>query len=181
MSTTCMFVPSPLGDILLRAEDDALTGLFFVGQKYFPAMDAASVAPRCASPDEFPRTLPRVLRDAQVQLVEYFAGERHAFTLPLRPRGTAFQRSVWDQLVRIPYGEIESYGRIARRLGLAAGSARAVGAANGRNPVSIVVPCHRVISSAGDLTGYAGGLHRKQALLSLERPASVQQQQIALL
>ncbi|MGH8779501.1 methylated-DNA--[protein]-cysteine S-methyltransferase [Paraburkholderia sp.] len=181
MTTICMFVPSPLGDILLRAEDDALTGLFFVGQKYFPSMDSASVTLRCASPQDVPRTLPRVLHDAQVQLAEYFAGERQDFALPLRPRGTAFQRSVWDQLVRIPYGEIESYGRIARRLGLAAGSARAVGAANGRNPVSIVVPCHRVVSSAGDLTGYAGGLHRKQALLSLERPAVVQQQQIALL
>ncbi len=167
----CKLMSSPLGDILLRAEDDALTGLFFVGQKYFPAHD---VAPACGA-------LPRVLAHAQEQLDEYFAGERRDFTVPVRLAGTAFQRSVWDALTKIPYGHIESYGRLAQRLGLAAGSARAVGAANGRNPVSIVVPCHRVISSAGDLTGYAGGLARKEALLALERPASALPRQLELL
>ena len=170
----CTLIPGPLGEIMLRAEDDALTGVFFVGQKYFPCADASAHC--CPIADA-----PRVLRETQQQLDEYFAGEREHFTLRLRPAGTAFQRSVWDQLVKIPFGEIDSYGRIAQRLGLAAGSARAVGAANGRNPISIVVPCHRVVSSAGDLTGYAGGLHRKEALLALERPRSTLPRQMELL
>ncbi|HEY3598582.1 MAG TPA: methylated-DNA--[protein]-cysteine S-methyltransferase [Paraburkholderia sp.] len=167
----CTLMPSPLGDILLRAEDDALTGLFFVGQKYFPTQEVvgASVA-----------SLP-VLHEARDQLGEYFAGERRTFTVRVRPAGTAFQRSVWDELMKIPYGHVESYGGLAQRLGLAAGSARAVGAANGRNPVSIILPCHRVISGAGDLTGYAGGLARKEALLALERPASAGPRQLELL
>ncbi|MPW15405.1 methylated-DNA--[protein]-cysteine S-methyltransferase [Paraburkholderia sp. CNPSo 3157] len=167
----CMSMPSPLGDILLRAEDDALTGVFFVGQKYFPAADAAltTLAPS------------RVLHQAREQLGEYFVGERQQFTLRLRMLGSAFQRDVWEQLVAIPYGETASYGSIARRLGLPLSASRAVGAANGRNPISIVVPCHRVISSAGDLTGYAGGLHRKEALLTLERPMSKAPQQLELL
>jgi methylated-DNA-[protein]-cysteine S-methyltransferase len=158
----CMSMPSPLGDILLRADDDALTGVFFVGQKYFPAADAALAA---GSPS-------RVLLEAREQLDEYFTGGRHQFTLRLRMLGSPFQRDVWEQLVKIPYGETASYGSIAQRLGLPVSASRAVGAANGRNPISIVVPCHRVISSAGDLTGYAGGLHRKEALLTLEQPVS---------
>jgi methylated-DNA-[protein]-cysteine S-methyltransferase len=167
----CMSMSSPLGDILLRAEDDALTGVFFVGQKYFPAADAA-LATLMPS---------RVLLQAREQLGEYFAGERQQFTLPLRMLGSPFQRDVWEQLVKIPYGETASYGSIARRLGLPLSASRAVGAANGRNPISIVVPCHRVISGAGDLTGYAGGLHRKEALLTLERPMSKAPQQLELL
>jgi methylated-DNA-[protein]-cysteine S-methyltransferase len=168
----CMWVPSPLGDILLRAEDDAITGVFFGGQKYFPGADAALAAQAASC---------RMLYQARDQLDEYFAGERQGFTLRLWMRGNAFQRDVWEQLVQIPYGETASYGAIARRLGLPLSAARAVGAANGRNPMSIVVPCHRVISSAGDLTGYAGGLHRKQALLTLERPLSKAPQQLELL
>ncbi|MBN3764289.1 methylated-DNA--[protein]-cysteine S-methyltransferase [Burkholderia sp. Ac-20365] len=167
----CMSMPSPLGDILVRAEDDAITGVYFVGQKYFPAADGALAG----------ESVSRVLNQAREQLDEYFAGERHEFTLRLRMMGSAFQRDVWDQLVRIPYGETASYGGIAQRLGLPLSASRAVGAANGRNPVSIVVPCHRVISSAGDLTGYAGGLHRKEALLALERPASKMPYQMDLL
>lgn len=167
----CMSMPSPLGDILLRAEDDALTGVYFVGQKYFPATDGALAAHGDS----------RALHQAREQLEEYFAGERLEFTLPLRMLGSTFQRDVWEQLVQIPYGETASYGDIARRLGLPLSASRAVGAANGRNPISIVVPCHRVISSAGDLTGYAGGLHRKDALLKLERPKSKAPQQLELL
>lgn len=167
----CMLMPSPLGDILLRAEEDALTGVYFVGQKYFPVADSALP----------PGSRPDVLHAARNQLAEYFAGERQSFTIPLHLAGTAFQRSVWDQLVKIPYGETASYGTIARRLGLPPGASRAVGAANGRNPVSIIVPCHRVISGAGDLTGYAGGLHRKEALLGMERPMSWAPRQLDLL
>jgi methylated-DNA-[protein]-cysteine S-methyltransferase len=170
----CMSMPSPLGDILLRAENDALTGVYFAGQKYFPHADAALL-------EQSPPAMYRVLQQAREQLDEYFAGERLAFTLRLWMRGDAFQRDVWEQLAQIPYGETVSYGDIARRLGLPLSASRAVGAANGRNPVSIIVPCHRVISSTGDLTGYAGGLHRKQALLTLERPMSKAPQQLELL
>ncbi|MBP0592747.1 methylated-DNA--[protein]-cysteine S-methyltransferase [Paraburkholderia sp. LEh10] len=167
-------MPSPLGDILLRAEDDALTGVFFAGQKYFPAADAARDALDAGGPS-------RVLQQAREELGEYFAGERRRFTVRLRMLGSAFQRDVWEQLEKIPYGETASYGGIAQRLGLPLSASRAVGAANGRNPISIIVPCHRVISSAGDLTGYAGGLHRKEALLTLERPQAKPPRQLDLL
>lgn len=171
----CMLTTSPLGDVLLRAEEEALTGVFFVGQKYFPDRDGASAA-AVATPSS------RVLHETAEQLREYFAGERQRFSVRLQLAGTAFQRSVWDALLQILYGEVASYGTLAHRLGCAAGSARAVGAANGRNPVSIIVPCHRVISSAGDLTGYAGGLPRKHALLALEkRSPTLPQHQLELL
>ncbi|MGF6774854.1 methylated-DNA--[protein]-cysteine S-methyltransferase [Paraburkholderia sp. GAS334] len=166
----CTLIASPFGDILLRAEDDALTGLFFVGQKYFPDERID---------DRGGETLP-VLRQTQEELAEYFAGERKVFTINVQPSGTTFQLRVWRELVKIPYGQIESYGGLADRLGLEGNSARAVGAANGRNPVSIIVPCHRVLSGAGDLTGYAGGLERKQGLLALERPAITSARQMNL-
>ncbi|MFK4443416.1 methylated-DNA-[protein]-cysteine S-methyltransferase [Caballeronia udeis] len=156
-------IASPLGDIVLRVEDDLLTGLFFVGQKYFPALSIASVQ----------QSMPPVARQAQTQLGEFFAGERRVFTVPLHLRGTAFQRLVWKELSKIPYGVTVSYGTIAQRMGLPCGAARAVGSANGKNPVSLIVPCHRVIASTGDLTGYAGGLDRKQALLALESGSHV--------
>jgi methylated-DNA-[protein]-cysteine S-methyltransferase len=164
-------IPSPLGAILLRAEDDALTGLYFDGQKYFPTgvADAAASKP------------PRVLEETAQQIAEYLAGERQQFTVRLGMAGSAFQQRVWRALVQIPFGEIESYGRLAQRLGLPVGSARAVGAANGRNPVAVIVPCHRVLGSTGELTGYAGGVHRKAALLALERPAQPLPQQLELL
>lgn len=164
-------IPSPLGAILLRAEDDALTGLYFDGQKYFPASasDASSDKP------------PRVLEETAQQVAEYFAGERQGFTVRLGMAGSTFQQQVWRALVQIPFGEIESYGKLAQRLGLPIGSARAVGAANGRNPVAIIVPCHRVIGSTGELTGYAGGVHRKAALLALERPARSTPHQLDLM
>ncbi len=112
--------------------------------------------------------LPAALRQARRQLREYFDGGRRGFDLPLAPAGTDFQRRVWQELGRIPYGETLSYGGLARRVGRP-GASRAVGAANGRNPLAVVVPCHRVIGADGALTGYGGGLPVKQALLDLER------------
>jgi methylated-DNA-[protein]-cysteine S-methyltransferase len=105
------------------------------------------------------------------QLGEYFAGQRIRFTLPIAPAGTEFQRRVWDLLTAIPYGETRTYAQLAGAIGNSA-AIRAVGAANARNPISVVVPCHRVVGSAGSLTGYAGGLARKQFLLDLERSTS---------
>jgi methylated-DNA-[protein]-cysteine S-methyltransferase len=148
---------SPLGDIALRAEDDALTGVYFVGQKYFPGLVMVH-----------DNAVPRVVRMAQEQLTEFFRGERRVFDVPFQVRGTPFQEQVWRELARIPYGEVLSYGAMARKMGLSPGHSRAVGTANGKNPISIIVPCHRVIGAGGDLTGYAGGVDRKRALLALE-------------
>ena len=117
------------------------------------------------------RKLPAALDAAKRQLAEYFDGGRRDFDLPLAPDGTTFQLRVWDELRRIAYGETVSYGELARRIGQPTAS-RAVGAANGRNPLAIVVPCHRVIGADGALTGYGGGLPVKQALLALERRAA---------
>lgn len=114
---------------------------------------------------------PAALGEARRQLTEYFAGRRRAFDLPLAAGGTLFQQRVWDALRRIPYGETISYGELARRIGRPTAS-RAVGAANGRNPIAIVVPCHRVIGADGTLIGYGGGLPVKEALLALERRAA---------
>jgi methylated-DNA-[protein]-cysteine S-methyltransferase len=144
---------SPLGPLTLTEHGHGLSGLFFPGRAL--ALDPAR---RAAAP--FAR--------AAAQLDEYFAGTRRAFALELDLRGgTPFQRAVWAELRTIPYGETLSYGALARRLGRV-DRVRAVGAANGRNPISIVVPCHRVIGADGGLTGYGGGLERKRALLELE-------------
>ena len=148
---------TPIGELVLTADDDgALTAVHL--------------------PNSHPETAgwerdDEHLADARRQLAEYFAGERRAFDLPLRPAGTPFQLRVWEALLQIPYGETASYGEIARELGEPGHDhrlARAVGAANGRNPIAIVVPCHRVIGSDGSLTGYGGGLECKRALLDLE-------------
>jgi methylated-DNA-[protein]-cysteine S-methyltransferase len=148
---------TPLGPMLMVAEEAQLTGLYFFGQKYQAQLSATwTEAPEVA-----------VLREARRQLDEYFAGERPAFDLPLAPTGTSFQQSVWTALCAIPYGETMSYGALAESIGARHG-VRAVGAAVGRNPISIVIPCHRVIGADRSLTGYAGGLPRKQALLELE-------------
>ena len=117
------------------------------------------------------RTLPPPLQAAKRQLAEYFGGTRRDFDLPLASGGTAFQRRVWAELRRIPFAATISYGELARRIGQPAAS-RAVGAANGRNPLAIVIPCHRVIGTGGALTGYGGGLSVKAALLALERDAA---------
>ena len=150
-------LPSPLGEILLTFDDDALRGLYFVGQKAQPPIDAQSVRD-----DAHP-----IARHCAAQLERYFAGDVVCFDVPLRLSGTPFQARVWEALRGIPRGRTESYAAIARRVGAPA-AVRAVGAAVGRNPVSILVPCHRVVGSDGSLTGYAGGLPRKVHLLRLE-------------
>jgi methylated-DNA-[protein]-cysteine S-methyltransferase len=151
-------IDSPIGELTLASDGEALTGLYMTEQRHRPAL------PDAGARDD------AVLAAARRQLAEYFAGERREFELPLRPAGTEFQRSVWAALREIPYGETAGYGELARRLGRPS-AARAVGLANGRNPLAIVVPCHRVIGAAGALTGYGGGLERKRYLLELERAA----------
>jgi methylated-DNA-[protein]-cysteine S-methyltransferase len=153
--------PSPLGPILYRAEAGCLTGLFFIGQKHFPPGIAQT-----ALSDDPPRA--RVIAQALEEVAEYFTAGRRIFSIPLALVGTPFQRQVWEQLQQIPFGQSWTYGDLARRLGLPPGASRAVGGANGRNPVAIIVPCHRVIGGDGTLTGYAGGVERKQHLLTLE-------------
>lgn len=155
----------PFGDVLLRAEDGHLTGVFFAGQKYHPA------GPFDRGPAADARHA-RLLEQAAQELAEYFAGTRQRFTVPLRLAGTAFQQQVWQALCEIPYGQTISYGQLALGLGLPPGHARAVGSAVGRNPISVIVPCHRVLGAKGALTGYAGGTDRKQALLRLEGTAA---------
>uniref|UniRef100_I2Q7A2 Methylated-DNA--protein-cysteine methyltransferase n=1 Tax=Desulfovibrio sp. U5L TaxID=596152 RepID=I2Q7A2_9BACT len=150
---------SSLGPMLLAADGDVLTGVWFLGQKHFPA-----APPQCG---EAPAG--GVLDRAARQLGEYLAGRRQAFDIRLAPAGTAFQRAVWEALLAIPHGETATYGEVARRIGRPR-SVRAVGAAVGRNPISILIPCHRVVGADGRLTGYAGGLDKKEALLSLENP-----------
>jgi methylated-DNA-[protein]-cysteine S-methyltransferase len=150
-------IDSPLGPLTLLASGGALTGLYMNGRE--PA--APGGAGEVAEQDE------AVLAETERQLEEYFAGRRQAFDLPLALEGTAFQRRVWDALLRIGYGETVTYGQLAGRIGQPT-AARAVGVANGRNPVSIIVPCHRVIGSDGSLTGYGGGLPSKRRLLDLE-------------
>ena len=156
-STMC---DSPVGTLTLAASDAGLVAILW------PDDDPLRVrlGPLVPDPDH------PILRETARQLRGYFAGERTCFDLPLDWRGTAFQRQVWAALLAIPYGETRSYGAIARALGRP-GASRAVGAANGRNPLSIVAPCHRVVGSAGHLTGFAGGLPAKAVLLALERRA----------
>lgn len=155
--------PTPLGDALAVADaDGALTRL---------TLRAAHTDPASAlrlPPGETPHWDAAPFDALVAQLGEYFAGTRRAFDLPLAPRGTSFQRAVWDELTRIPHGDIVTYGQLAARLG-SPGASRAVGLANGANPLWIVVPCHRVVGASGTLTGYAGGLDIKRALLTLER------------
>jgi methylated-DNA-[protein]-cysteine S-methyltransferase len=151
------YYPSPLGEILLVSTISALRGLHFVGEKYYPGIDASWI--------EDPSTEP--LQAAAIQLDAYFAGRRREFDIPLDPEGTAFQREVWSALRRVRYADTLTYGELAQRIGKPK-AVRAVGAANGRNPISIIVPCHRIIGADGSLTGYAGGLARKRALLALE-------------
>lgn len=148
---------SPLGAMRLVARGDALAGLYFDGQKHDVAIGA--------SWREEPRD--PVLREAAREIDEYFAGRRSRFDVKLAPQGTAFQKRVWRAIAAVPAGRTISYAELARRAGSPA-AVRAAGAATGRNPISIVVPCHRIVGSDGSLTGYAGGLDRKRALLALE-------------
>lgn len=157
-------ITCPLGDLLLIATHTHLTGAFFTGQKTIP-VNATSMLPGADVP---------ILREAQAQFEAYFAGKLHAFDVPMAPDGTPFQRDVWRLLCDIAFGDCTTYGQITARLGLTREHARAVGTAVGRNPISIAIPCHRVVSADGALTGYAGGLPRKAALLRLEgHPAQV--------
>ena len=149
---------SPMGRLYLAASEQGLTAVDFR-----PDADAL----KRAAANNPPANSVAILKEARRQLGEYFAGTRRDFDLPLAPRGTPFQHAVWEVLAAIPYGETISYGALARRLGRPR-AARAVGAANGKNPLAIILPCHRVIGSDGRLTGYAGGLAIKEQLLALE-------------
>lgn len=151
------FCESPYGRMLLVAGDEGLAGVYFDGQKYFPQV--ASQWRRDAGH--------AMLRQAKRELDEYFGGERKRFEVALAPSGTRFQRSVWNAIASVGFGRTISYGELANRAGCP-GSARAAGAATGRNPIGIIVPCHRIVGADGSLTGYAGGLERKRALLALE-------------
>ncbi|QUQ68597.1 methylated-DNA--[protein]-cysteine S-methyltransferase [Kutzneria sp. CA-103260] len=149
-------VDSPVGQLTLVGEDGELTGLYMENQRHRPAEETFGLV------DAAP--FGAVIE----QLTAYFAGELDRFDLPLALSGTPFQRTVWAALREIPYGETISYGELAQQIGRPSAS-RAVGLANGKNPVGIIVPCHRVVGSGGDLTGYGGGLERKQYLLDFER------------
>lgn len=153
---THTIVDSPFDPLTLVAEDGRLCGLYMVDQRHRP-------------PDvEFGTRDARAFAAVVAQLDEYFAGQRTAFELDLAPAGTSFRRAVWDRLRAIPYGQTRTYGELADELGRP-GAARAVGLANGANPIGIVVPCHRVVGADGSLTGYGGGLERKRRLLELEQ------------
>ena len=155
-------VDSPVGRLTLVATDEGLAGILWANDR--PG--------RVRLPIEAEDSSHPVLLETACQLEQYFAGRRQAFALPLDVAGTAFQRKVWNALLTIPFGETRSYAQLAKQIGHAA-AVRAVGAANGRNPVSIVTPCHRVIGAAGALTGFAGGLDAKAFLLSLEGVSGV--------
>ncbi len=156
---------SPLGKILLASDGHALTGLWFEGQKYFAAK---------LDPDHEEKKLPVFARTAE-WLALYFDGENPAFMPPLTLKGTPFQKEVWEILLEIPFGQTTTYAEIAaeiaRRRGLASMSAQAVGSAVAHNPISLIFPCHRVVGSDGSLTGYAGGIEKKEWLLAMERQA----------
>lgn len=204
MTISTLTFESPVGRMELVAEEGSLTRAHFLverveGEK--PAVDNASGLPAPAgrtgegyarggdgrggaaaakgvasSAVAAPATDSDspVLREAQRQFEAYFAGEQREFDVPMAARGTAFQRRIWEELTRIPYGVTASYGEIAARLGMPAGASRAVGTANGANPIAIIVPCHRVIGANRKLVGYAGGLDRKRLLLNLESTHSGQ-------
>ncbi|GAA2509595.1 methylated-DNA--[protein]-cysteine S-methyltransferase [Pilimelia columellifera] len=173
MSLTRAVLRSPVGDLTAAVVDGALTTLTFGAGR------AAETGPdRCPIPgpdqdgpgvDEVAPEAHPVLAAVASQLDEYFAGRRTSFDLPLRPAGGVFERRVWSALREIPHGQTRSYGQVARQLGQPL-AAQAVGAANGRNPIAVIIPCHRVIGADGSLTGYAGGLDRKRFLLDLEQP-----------
>lgn len=148
---------TPIGPLALTTNGDALTGLHLPDREGRETVDAS-----WTRADDAP-----LLVEARRQLQAYFEGRLREFDLPLAPAGTAFRRKVWEELSRIPYGDTISYGEMARRIGQP-GAARAVGLANGANPIAIILPCHRVIGASGKLVGYGGGLPRKEALLAFE-------------
>ncbi|MFZ0549011.1 MAG: methylated-DNA--[protein]-cysteine S-methyltransferase [Candidatus Promineifilaceae bacterium] len=167
--TAYTLYPSPLGDILLARSEAGLTHIVFQEGTHPLTPESDWLYDSAA------------FEDATAQLKAYFAGDLQAFDLPLAPEGTAFQQTVWEALKSIPYGETISYGELAQEIGRP-NAPRAVGAANGRNPLPIVIPCHRVIGQDGSLTGYGGGLHIKKALLSLEKNGRLEvEEQLPLL
>lgn len=161
MVYTCKY-ESTLGEILLAADEAGLIGLWFEGQKYFAN----------TLPDEYIPQETGILTEAKKWLDVYFSGEEPQFTPPLHPNGSAFRQAVWQILLQIPYGQTVSYGEIARKMAemenTSRMSAQAVGGAVGHNEISIIIPCHRVVGANGSLTGYAGGIDKKIALLELE-------------
>lgn len=150
-------IKSPIDDLMLAADASAMTGVYFAGCDHVPAASS-----RWTLNAQHP-----VLRQAAKQLQEYFAGKRESFSFPLRLDGTDFQKRVWREIALIPYGETITYGDLAKRAG-APEAIRAAGTSTGRNPMSIIVPCHRVVGKNGDLRGFAGGLERKRYLLEFE-------------
>ena len=162
MKRTCI-IQTPLGEMVAIAEEGGLCGLWFAGEKHAPAS-----VEDCSEAPDFP-----LFQALRAQLATYFDGKPVVFDLPLAPQGTQFQMTVWELLRTIPRGETTTYGALAKRMAEQRGgrmpAPQAVGGAVGRNPISIIVPCHRVIGADGSLTGYAGGLDRKAALLELEK------------
>jgi len=163
MTTSIYFdrAPSPLGTLVLATNGNALTGIWFDGQRYQPPIGFDWKRQQDSA----------LLQRARSLLTAYFAGHRPGFDVPVEPHGTPFQRAVWQAIATVPYGETIAYRELARRVGRPH-SVRAVGAATGRNPLSIMIPCHRIVGADGSLTGYAGGLDRKRALLALESGTS---------
>jgi methylated-DNA-[protein]-cysteine S-methyltransferase len=158
MAYSYKVVDSPVGELKLVASDKGLAAILWQNDR----PNRVRLSPLSEEPDN------PILLEAERQLGEYFAGKLKAFTVPLDFKGTEFQKSVWRALLTIPFGETRSYAEIARQIGRPT-AVRAVGAANGRNPISIIAPCHRVLGSTGALTGYGGGLAAKERLLGLER------------
>lgn len=156
-------IQTPLGEVRLRSDGKSLTGLWFVGQ-----VNDAKEHSDIEMKDDLP-----IFGQVETWLESYFSGKQTSITFPLQPKGTLFQERVWKILQEIPYGETMTYGEIAQRIakekGVATYSAQAVGQAVGKNPISIFIPCHRVLGKNGALTGYAGGVHRKEQLLRIER------------
>ena len=163
-STRHVVIDSPIGPLTLVRDDDGLTGLYYPGHWTRP--DEATFGPRAEPSDD------HGFDEAIAQLNEYFAGESQEFDLPLNPLGSERARRLWQLLAEIPYGRTTTYGALARRIGGGI-SPRAIGGFVGHNPLSIFIPCHRVVGSTGELTGYAGGLDRKQRLLELEKAVPV--------
>jgi methylated-DNA-[protein]-cysteine S-methyltransferase len=154
-------IRTPLGNLLATSDGRSLTGLYFEGGRHAPTVSAGWIEdPACAP-----------LEECAAQIAAYLEGRRRDFALPMAVAGTPFQQRVWREIAGIPYGKTITYAELAKRAG-SPGSARAAGAATGRNPLSIIVPCHRVVGTSGTLTGYAGGLDRKAHLLALEGAAS---------
>jgi methylated-DNA-[protein]-cysteine S-methyltransferase len=156
------WINTPLGRVWLMASDHALSGLWFEDQRHFPN-DWAKRLTTCPTPHH------PLLEQAQDELSDYFAGRRQHFNVPVAwPWGSAFQHTVWQHLTSLSFGQTQTYGAVALALGHTTASARAIGAAVGRNPIGIIIPCHRILGAHGALTGYAGGLERKRQLLALE-------------